>query len=116
MVMGCIDYLTRKGYTLAEIYLYDTLTMEASTIITTFASINAEWQLLGKAALLMTLIGAASAICTPKGKLPLALRGLKKILKQDAGVKNDTEPQPIPAWTKAIAFILVLAAAALAIA
>jgi hypothetical protein len=83
--------------------------------MSTLAITVAEWQFLGKAALLMALIGIASAICTPKDRLPLALRGLKKLLGKESGASSDSDAQPVPAWKKTIAFLLVLAAAALAI-
>ena len=69
----------------------------------------------------MALVCVAAALATPKGRLPLALRGLSKILRRDAGTV-----QSAPSWTDAgqpvslskrlLAFTLVLLAILLAIA
>jgi hypothetical protein len=40
---------------------------------------------------------------------------LKKLLGKESGASSDSDAQPVPAWKKTIAFLLVLAAAALAI-
>lgn len=67
--------------------------------------------------LIIALLGAAAAIATPKGRLPLALRGLQKIMRKDRGVAS-ADPrdrgEAVSAGRKALAFALVLAALALA--
>ena len=69
--------------------------------------------------LIVALLGAAAAIATPKGRLPLALRGLQKIMRKDRGVAP-ADPhdrgEAVSAGRKALAFALVLAALALAMA
>ncbi len=65
----------------------------------------------------IALLGLAAALATEKGKLPLALRGLKKTLQRDAGVR----PPPagarhagVPVWKRLVA--LGLCALAFAVA
>jgi len=61
----------------------------------------------------VVLLGVAAAIATPKGRLPLALRGVRKILRKDSGVKDATsDGVPVPGWRKSLAFVLVLIAVA----
>ena len=56
------------------------------------------------------LLGAAAALATPKGRMPLALRGVAKLFR----IRN--EERAVPTWKKLVAFALVLAAVALALA
>ena len=51
----------------------------------------------------------AAAIATPKGRLPLALRGVAKLLRISG------EEQTVPAWKRLLAFVLVLLAVILAL-
>ena len=64
----------------------------------------------------MGLVLAAAALCTPKGRTPLALRGIQKILRRDRGVKPENKGEPVPAWRKWLAFLMVVAAFLLAFA
>ena len=57
----------------------------------------------------LALLCVAAAIATPKGRLPLALRGVARIF----GVRG--EEQTVPAWKRAVAFVLVLFAVLLAL-
>ncbi len=58
------------------------------------------------------LLGAAAAFATPRGRLPLALRGLSRVLgRPDGGGSGEA----VPAWRKAISFVLVLLAVAIAV-
>lgn len=65
----------------------------------------------------LALLIVAALLATPPGRLPLALRGVYKILRRDRGL-----PAAVPAGGAAstgkrlLAFLLVLVAAALAIA
>ena len=52
---------------------------------------------------------AAAALASPPGRLPLALRGLARML----GAKTVEAASRVPVWKRALAFALVLAAAAL---
>ena len=78
----------------------------------------------------IALVVVAAALATPKNKVPLALRGLMKILKKDrtgraltpsteTGSDAGREGMPgtgdVPAWKRLLAFILVLVAFAIAL-
>ena len=67
----------------------------------------------------VALLCAAAAIATPRGRLPLALRGLAKILKKDGLQSNDrTIEQPsirVSPARRLLAFLLVLLAILLAL-
>ena len=59
----------------------------------------------------IALLGAAAALATPRGRLPLALRGLKKTLQGDAGrADSAAQSEPVAGWRKCAAFLLVVAA------
>ena len=72
----------------------------------------------------LALVCVAAAIATPKGRLPLALRGLAKMMgscevprSRGSEVKqphNPATPQP-SAWKRGLAFLLVLLAILLAL-
>ena len=57
----------------------------------------------------IALVCVAGALVTPKGRLPLAFRGVAKLFK------ISSEEQKVPGWKKLVAFILVLGAIALAV-
>ena len=57
----------------------------------------------------LALLGAAAAIATPKGRLPLALRGVAKLFRISG------EEQTVPAWKRLLAFALVILAVILAL-
>jgi len=60
----------------------------------------------------VALLGAAAAFATPRGRLPLALRGLSRVLgRPDVGKSGE----PVPAWRKTVSFLLVLLAVAVAV-
>lgn len=66
----------------------------------------------------IALVVFAAALATPKGRLPLALRGLMKIMKKDlgtAGHEDSARVDVVPTWKRLLAFVLVLIAAALAL-
>ena len=67
----------------------------------------------------VALVCAAAALATPKGRLPLALRGLAKMLRQDAVPALPSQQgadQPVPLARRLLAFTLVLLAMLLAVA
>ena len=64
----------------------------------------------------LALVVAAAALATPPGRLPLALRGVCRVLRRDRGLPDAPSGAPAPAWRRVLAFVLVLAAAALAAA
>ena len=70
---------------------------------------------ISKVVAVIVLLGAASAISTPKGRLPLALRGLFKTLGRELPSKLEPEISSVPLWKKIISLILVLAALTVAV-
>ena len=61
----------------------------------------------------LALLCVAAAIATPKGRLPLALRGLARLLRQDAAPAAPAPQgvgQPVPLVKRLLAFVLVLLA------
>jgi len=64
----------------------------------------------------IALLGLAAMLATQKGKLPLALRGLHRIMRKDAGgVATAPSPsQVVPVWKRILAFVLVVLAALIA--
>ena len=66
--------------------------------------------------LIIALLGAAAALATPPGRLPLALRGVYRILKKDRG-ECAAQPSsgPAPLWRRILAFLLVVFAALIAL-
>ena len=76
---------------------------------------------IAKIVVVVALLGVAAAIATPKGRLPLALRGLKKIVDRDrqSSTAVDSRGQPTAvdgsrtapsAAKRFLAFVLVLVA------
>ena len=67
----------------------------------------------------VALLCAAAAIATPKGRLPLALRGLAKVLKKDGLQSNDRTIEQssirVSSARRLLAFLLVLLAILLAL-
>ena len=65
----------------------------------------------------VALLGAAAAIATPKGRLPLAIRGICRVMRKGRGegASTGTSAERVPAWRRLVAFILVLSAAVLAV-
>ena len=57
----------------------------------------------------LALVCVAAALATPKGRLPLALRGIAKLFRISC------EEQTVPAWKRLLAFVLVLLAILLAL-
>ena len=60
------------------------------------------------------LLGIAAFLLVDKSKLPLALRGLKKVLGNAAPTAPGDVP-PVPAWKRWLAFTLILVAFLLAV-
>ena len=67
--------------------------------------------------LVIALLGAAAALATPPGRLPLALRGVYRIMRKDRG-ESAAPPDSGPAslWRRVLAFVLVVIAALLVLA
>lgn len=63
----------------------------------------------------VVFLGLAAAIATPKGRLPLPLRGVQQMLRRDQGVPEGTiDGNVVSVWKKLLAFLLVLLAVAVA--
>ncbi len=71
----------------------------------------------GRVVGVLALLIVAALLATPPGRLPLALRGVYRILRRDRGLP-DAVPSagPAPTGRRLLAFALVLLAAALAVA
>ena len=67
----------------------------------------------------MALVCVAAALATPKGRLPLALRGLAKLLARDRGQPStaveSSREQSVSAGKRLFAFLLVILAILLAL-
>ena len=66
----------------------------------------------------VALLCVAAAIATPKGRLPLALRGLAKLLARDRGQSiavDSSQQQSVSGEKRTLAFVLVLLAILLAL-
>ena len=67
----------------------------------------------------MALVCVAAALATPKGRLPLALRGLAKLLARDRGqpltAVESSREQSVSAGKRLFAFLLVILAILLAL-
>lgn len=74
------------------------------------------WKIqLIKVIAVIALLCIAAAVATPKGRLPLALRGLYRIMKRDRGEGAAQGAERVPSWRKLLAFILVLVAVVVAL-
>ena len=67
----------------------------------------------------VALLCAAAALATPKGRLPLSLRGVLKVMRADRGecaARAATEggEERVPAWRRLVAFMMVVCAVVLA--
>ena len=66
----------------------------------------------------MALVCAAAALTTPKGRVPLALRGVLRILRKDralSGSSPDEKPRPASVGRRISGALLLLLALALAL-
>lgn len=62
----------------------------------------------------VALLTLAALLATPPGRLPLALRGLAKLLRSDRGEKTAVPP-PATVGRRLVAFVAVLAAVLVAL-
>lgn len=62
----------------------------------------------------VALLGLAAFLLVDKSKLPLALRGLKKVLGTAAPPSPSAAP-PVPVWKRLLAFLLIVVAFLLAV-
>ena len=74
------------------------------------------FQILRVAAVVAAL-GGAAALATPPDRIPLALRGVLRVIGRESGAAVPSEPErSVPLWRRITALALALAAAALALA
>lgn len=67
----------------------------------------------------IAILGIVAVLATEKGRLPLALRGMKCVLQKDAGVQTSSSSQTqagVPLWKRLLAFVLVVLAFLIAVA
>ena len=72
---------------------------------------------IARIVLVVALLAAAALVATPKGRLPLALRGVLRIMRRD-GMLSGNMPQEnmrVSAARRVVAMLLVLAAVALSL-
>lgn len=70
---------------------------------------------LARMLVVLALVVIAAALATPKGRIPLALRGVLRVLKKDHNLKDDEAAKVAPMWKRLVAFLLVLVALTLAV-
>jgi len=76
---------------------------------------NATIQIL-RLVVVMALVIAAAALATPKGRVPLALRGILRMLRRDHGlVEKAASEGVVPIWKRSLAFLCILVALCLAL-
>jgi hypothetical protein len=69
---------------------------------------------LSRVIAVVVLLVAAGILATAPGRLPLALRGIRRIMGKDSGIEDPSEPKA-PLWRRLLSFLLVLAAGAIAL-
>lgn len=62
----------------------------------------------------IALVVIAAVLATPPNRVPLALRGLLRILRRDGSTPTGNEPTSAPTWKKILSFVLVIVAFLLA--
>ena len=70
------------------------------------------WFEIARIAAVIALLGAAAVICRPKNSLPLALRGLRKVLGNAEQAQAQAE-RGVGKGKRLLAFLLVIAAVVL---
>ena len=82
----------------------------------TISAIDMQYAQIAKVAAVIGLVVWAAVLATPPGRLPLALRGLAKIMRRDSpqGAPADNG-RPASAGRRVAAFFLILLAIALAV-
>lgn len=61
------------------------------------------------------LVVLAAALATPPNRIPLALRGLARLMRKDNGIiSNSDKSASVSTWKKVLSFLLIVVAFALA--
>ena len=69
---------------------------------------------IARIVLVVGMLCVAAAIVTPRGRIPLALRGVAKLLTKDMGQKDVSTCVGVAFWRRLLAMLLVLLAVLLA--
>lgn len=71
---------------------------------------------LARVIVVIAIVMFAAALATPPNKLPLALRGLVRIMRKDRAMDPNAQAKPgtVPTWKKLVSFVLVVLAFVLA--
>jgi len=72
------------------------------------------WQ-IARLVLVIALVCVAGALATPPGRLPLALRGLQRMMRKDLGELREPADSRASVSRRLLAFLLVLVAVILAL-
>ena len=71
---------------------------------------------IARIALVIALLAAAAVVATPKGRLPLALRGVLRVVRRDGALSGEApKGERVSAVRKFVAFLLLLAAVVLCV-
>ena len=58
----------------------------------------------------IAMLAVAACLATPAGKLPLALRGIRRIMRRDSGLEVEAAAEKVSKKRRFIAFSLVILA------
>jgi hypothetical protein len=72
------------------------------------------WFEFSRVVAVIAMLIAAACLATPAGKLPLALRGIRRIMRRDSGLEAETAEGKVSQKRRIAAFFLVVLAAILA--
>jgi len=73
---------------------------------------------IARIVVVVALLGGSAALATPRGRLPLALRGVRRIMRRDRGISEASAAdggEKVSAGRKFFAFLLAIIAIILAI-
>ena len=71
---------------------------------------------IGRVVIVIGLVVWAAVLVTPKGRLPLAVRGLARMLRKDAGMPAASDDvKPVSGLRRFVAFLILLLAALVAV-
>jgi len=72
---------------------------------------------IARVAAVVLLLAAAALAATPRGRMPLALRGLWRVMRRDGAVAGGAQSgEPVGVARRILAFALVIAAVGVALA
>ena len=66
-------------------------------------------------AAVVLLLCISSAVATPPNRLPLVLRGLRRVVRKDAGLSNADENQSVGIYRKLLSILLLVIAVIIAL-